>query len=68
MWVARTASSTWASSTITEIRISEVEIISMLTPAEASAAKNFAVMPGCERMPAPISETLPIWSSYSSWS
>ena len=48
---------------MTEIRISEVEIISMLTPAEASAAKNRAVMPGCERMPAPISETLPIWSS-----
>ena len=63
MWVAATAASTWSSSTITEIRISEVEIISMLTPAEASAAKNFAVMPGCERMPAPISETLPIWSS-----
>ena len=50
----------------TEIRISEVEIISMLTPASASAAKNVAVTPGCERMPAPTSETLPIWSSYSS--
>ena len=45
------------------MRISEVEIIPMLTPADASAAKNFAVMPGCERMPAPISETLPILSS-----
>ena len=63
MWVARTASSTWASSTMTEIRISEVEIISMLTPADARDAKNFAVMPGWERMPAPISETLPIRSS-----
>ena len=48
---------------MTEMRISEVEIISMLTPAAASAEKNFAVTPGCERMPAPISETLPIWSS-----
>ena len=63
VWVAGTAASTCASSTITEIRISEVEIISMLVPALASAAKNFAVMPGCERMPAPISDTLPIWSS-----
>ena len=54
---------TSASSTITEIRISEVEIISMFTPASASALKNLAVMPGWLRMPAPISETLPIWSS-----
>src|SRR3954447_5968399 len=64
--VAATASSTCPWSTITEIRISEVEIISMFTPAAASAEKNRAVIPGCERMPAPISETLPIWSSYSS--
>ncbi len=35
----------------------------MLTPASASAVKNFAEMPGCERMPAPISEILPIFSS-----
>ena len=42
----RTAASIWSSSTITEIRISEVEIISMLTPAEASAAKNRAETPG----------------------
>ena len=48
---------------MTEIRISEVEIISMFTPASASALKNLAVMPGWLRMPAPISETLPIWSS-----
>ena len=61
--MARTASSTWASLTTTEMRISEVEIISMFTPAEARAAKNFAVMPGCERMPAPMSDTLPMWSS-----
>ena len=47
----------------TEIRISEVLIISMLTPASASAAKNVALTPGWLRIPAPISETLPIWSS-----
>ena len=52
--------------TTTEMRISEVEIISTLTPASASASKNFAETPGCERMPAPIRETLPIWSSYCS--
>jgi hypothetical protein len=51
------------SATITEIRISEVEIISMLTPAAASAVKNFALTPGCVRIPAPISDTLPIRSS-----
>ena len=48
------------------MRISDVEIISMLTPASAIAAKNVAVTPGCERMPAPISDTFPIWSSKSS--
>ena len=63
MCVACTAWSTSASSTTTEIRISEVEIISMLTPDAAREAKNLAVMPGCERMPAPIRETLPILSS-----
>ena len=62
MCVARTASSTCDSSTTTEIRISEVEIIEMLTPADARAPKNFAVMPGWERMPAPMREILPIWS------
>jgi hypothetical protein len=53
---------------MTEMRISEVEIISMLTPAAASEAKNFAVMPGWLRMPAPMSETLPTRSSKSSLS
>ena len=42
-----------------EIRISEVVMMSMLTPASASASQNVAVTPGWERMPAPISETLP---------
>ena len=49
--------------TTTEMRISEVEIISMFTPASANAEKNFAVTPGWDRMPTPITETLPIWSS-----
>ncbi len=38
----------------------------MLTPASASAAKNVAETPGWLRMPAPTSDTLPIWSSYCS--
>ena len=48
---------------MTEIRISEVEIIWMLTPAAAIAEKNFALTPGWDRMPAPIREILPILSS-----
>ena len=35
----------------------------MFTPAPARALKNLAVTPGCERIPAPISDTLPIRSS-----
>ena len=46
------------------MRISEVEIISILIPASAIAAKKVAVTPGCERIPAPISESFPIESSY----
>ena len=42
--------------------IGEVEIISMLTPSSASTPKTFAATPGCERMPAPTIETLPISS------
>ncbi len=61
--MARTAASRSVSRQTTETRISEVEIISMLTPASPSAAKKPAATPGCERMPAPISETLPTWSS-----
>ena len=63
MCAARTARSTSAESTATEMRISEVEIIWMFTPASASAVKNFAVTPGCERMPTPMTDTLPIVSS-----
>ena len=63
MWAACTPASTSSSATITEIRISEVEIMPMLTPASARAVKNFAEMPGCDRMPAPMSEILPTLSS-----
>ena len=62
-WSARSAVSRSSSAMIVVIRISEVEIISMFTPALARAAKNFAVTPGCDRMPAPISDTLPMRSS-----
>src|SRR5699024_7761749 len=59
---ARTASSSWWMPTMTESRISEVEIISMLMPASRSAPNNRAETPGCERMPAPTSESLPTFS------
>src|SRR5690606_4076650 len=58
-----TASSSWDSATSTEMRISEVEIRSMLTPASASDSQNVAVTPGCDFIPAPTSETLPMFSS-----
>src|SRR5262245_43017201 len=62
--VAATAAGTSSDRQRTEILISEVEISSIFTPASASAEKNRAVMPGWVRIPAPISETLPTWSSY----
>ena len=37
----------------------------MLTPASAMARKNLAATPGLERMPAPINDNLPMWSSYN---
>ena len=48
----------------TEMRISEVEIISMLMPASDSARNNCADTPALVRMPAPTTASLPIWSSY----
>ena len=63
MCTALTAASTWAARATTEMLIWEVEMISTLTPAWASASKKVAETPGCERMPAPISETLPMASS-----
>src|SRR5262245_2513604 len=62
--VAATAAGTSSDRQMTEILISEVEISSMFTPASASAEKKRAVTPGWVRIPAPISETLPTWSSY----
>jgi len=55
---ATTALSSSVSLIRTEIRISEVEIRSMLTPTPASASQNFAVTPGWLRMPAPTSDNL----------
>ena len=56
---AATAIGNSSSRTTTEIRICDVEIISTLMPASAIAEKNLAVTPGCVRIPAPTSETLP---------
>ena len=45
------------------MRISEVEMSSMLMPASDSDSQNVAVTPGCDFMPAPTRETLPTLSS-----
>ncbi len=63
VWTARTDSFTSSARVTTEMRISEVEISSMFTPAFDSASKNVAVTPGFVFMPAPTSEILAIWSS-----
>jgi hypothetical protein len=42
-----------------EILIGEVEIISRLISSSASVRNIVAATPGCERMPAPMSETFP---------
>jgi len=47
----------------TEMRISEVLIISRLMPASFSAVKSWAETPALVRMPPPTTESLPIWSS-----
>ena len=54
---ARTASSAASARTMHEIRIDEVEIISMLMPAAARVSKVRAVTPGWVFIPAPTSET-----------
>src|SRR6185295_2882488 len=54
----RTASSRYLSWITTEILISEVEIIWMLMPSDASALNILLAMPACERMPTPTSDTL----------
>ena len=57
---ARTARSTSSSCTTHEMRIVDVEIISMLTPSAASVSNICAATPGLVFMPAPTSETRPI--------
>ena len=47
------------------MRISDVEMSSTFTPASASARKKVAETPGCERIPAPTNEILPMPGSYS---
>src|SRR5919198_6042476 len=61
---ARTALTTSASRTTHEMRIDDVEIISMLTPDSDKAENIVAATPGWLRIPAPTSETFPIPSSY----
>src|SRR5699024_11987198 len=61
-WITRTASSSFACSVTTEMRISEVEIMSMLMPASPSERNSVAETPGGERTPAPTMLTLPVWS------
>ena len=46
-----------------EILIGDVEIISMLMPWSPSVAKTRAATPGCDFIPAPTTETLPISGS-----
>ena len=57
--MSRTARSTSEACSTQEMRIEEVEIISMLMPASASVWNIFAATPGWDRMPAPTSDTLP---------
>src|SRR5690606_3656245 len=64
-WMACTAVSTSSSCTTTEMRIVDVEIMSMLTPASDRAVNISAATPGWVFMPAPTSDTLPIRSSSS---
>ena len=65
MWRARIASSTSISSTTHEIRIDDVEIISMLIPLAAKVSNMVAVTPGYDFIPAPITETRAIEVSES---
>ena len=60
---ARTASGTRSPGTTQEMRIGEVEIISMLIALSPSVVKTFAATPGCVFIPAPTIDTLPIDSS-----
>ena len=59
----RTAFSTSPDETTQEMRIDDVEIISMLTPSFASVSNIVAATPGWVFIPAPTSETRPMSSS-----
>src|SRR6185369_241600 len=59
----RTASSMYFSSTTTEVLISDVEIIWILTPSRARAPNILEAMPAWVRMPMPTRETLAMRSS-----
>ena len=61
---ARAAACTLSARVTTEMRISLVEIISMLMPASYRASKSRADTPAADRIALPTSESLPIWSSY----
>src|SRR5262249_11792892 len=60
---ARSARSASSLRITQEIRIGDVEIISMLIPSPASTSNMSAATPGCVFMPAPTSESLAIPSS-----
>src|SRR5262249_18477921 len=60
LWRALTASGTRSAAMTHEILIGEVEIISMLIFSRPRTSKTLAATPGCERIPAPTIETLPI--------
>src|SRR6202042_3254060 len=62
---ARTACGTKSALITHEILIGDVEIISMLMSSAASVSNTFAATPGCERIPAPTIDTLPIRRSVS---
>ena len=60
MWRAATAASHSSPATTHEMRMAEVEIISMLMWLAASVSNTVAATPGLVFMPAPTSDTLAI--------
>ena len=63
--MARIARSASSDRITHEIRIDDVEIISMFTPSAASASNMSAATPGFDLIPAPTSESLAMPSSVS---
>src|SRR3954467_4414085 len=66
VWSALTASGTRSPGTTQEMRIGEVEIISMLMPLSPSVVNTLAATPGWVFIPAPTIETFPIEGSVAS--